>query len=277
MLFFELRFPEWGGNTMKRFSFSLFVIVVTIIVLGISGVASAHFQVIMPQENIIEQNDEKTIDLNLIFTHPFEQKPMNMERPSEFGVMIRGKKIDLLGTLKSYDIAPGIKAWKTKYTIKRPGDHVFYVAPKPYWEKAEGKYIVHYTKTVVNAFGMEDAWSEPVGLRAEVIPLTRPYGLWAGNIFQGKVIVDGKPVANADVEVEYYNTSSQVEAPKAPYVTQVVKTDRNGVFTYAIPWSGWWGFAALTDAPETMKSPSGEDVPIEIGALIWVYAEKSER
>lgn len=77
---------------MKRFSFSLFVIVVTIIVLGISGVASAHFQVIMPQENIIEQNDEKTIDLNLIFTHPFEQKPMNMERPSEFGAMIRGKK-----------------------------------------------------------------------------------------------------------------------------------------------------------------------------------------
>ncbi|MDN5319537.1 MAG: nickel transport protein [Thermovirga sp.] len=261
---------------MKRFSFSIFVIVVTTFILSMCGVALAHFQVIKPQDNIVEQKEDATIEIKLLFTHPFEQKPMNMKKPKEFGVVVRGQKTDLLNTLKSYEAAPKATAWKTLYSIKRPGDHIFYVSPAPYWEEAEEKYIIHYTKTVVNAFGMEDAWDKPVGLRAEVIPLTRPYGLWAGNVFQGKVIVDGKPAAGADVEVEYYNTDSKVKAPKEPYITQVIKTDERGVFTYAIPWAGWWGFAALTDAPETMKSPSGQDAPIEIGALIWVYAEKAE-
>lgn len=236
--------------------------------------AFAHFQVILPGDNMVAQDENRNIPVSLLFTHPFEQHPMNMEKPVAFGVMARGEKADLLPRLEEFYPAKGLKAWKTGFELHRPGDHIFFVEPVPYWEPAEGKYIIHYTKTVVNAFGMEEGWDEPVGLRAEVLPLTRPYGLWEGNVFQGKVIVDGKPVADADVEVEYYNADSARTAPADPLVTQVVRTDENGIFTYAMPWAGWWGFAALTDAPETMKSPSDEDVPIELGAVIWVRAEK---
>ena len=53
-------------------------------------------------------------------------------------------------------------------------------------------------------------------------------------------------------------------------VTQTIKADGNGVFTYAPPASGWWGFAALNTADYTIEH-DGEDKDVEMGAVIWVY------
>jgi cobalt/nickel transport protein len=52
-------------------------------------------------------------------------------------------------------------------------------------------------------------------------------------------------------------------------ITQVVKADADGVFTYAVPRAGWWGFAALNTSDQKIKR-DGEDKDIEIGAVIWV-------
>ncbi len=40
----------------------------------------------------------------------------------------------------------------------------------------------------------------PIGLKYEIVPLTKPFGLYTGNIFQGVVLKDGKPQANVKVE-----------------------------------------------------------------------------
>lgn len=69
--------------------------------------------------------------------------------------------------------------------------------PQPYWEPAEDCYIVHYTKAYVAAFGEEEGWDEPAGLKTEIVPLTRPFGNYAGNVFQGQVLLNGKPVPGA--------------------------------------------------------------------------------
>ena len=58
--------------------------------------------------------------------------------------------------------------------------------------------------------------------------------------FQGKVLVDGKPVSGADVEVEFYNDKKAIKAPADPFITQAVRTDDQGIFTYVMPWEGWW-------------------------------------
>ncbi|HBI23765.1 MAG TPA: DUF4198 domain-containing protein, partial [Nitrospiraceae bacterium] len=100
-------------------------------------------------------------------------------------------------------------------------------------------------------------------------PLTRPYGLWAGNVFQGIVKVNGKAVPFAEVEVEYFNDEAKIKQPADPMITQVVKADGNGVFTYAMPKAGWWGFAALNTDENTMKH-DGKEYPVEIGAVLWV-------
>lgn len=39
-----------------------------------------------------------------------------------------------------------------------------------------------------------------------------------------------------------------------------------------MPRAGWWGFAALLEGPEKLNNPAGEAVPVEQGALIWVFA-----
>jgi cobalt/nickel transport protein len=158
--------------------------------------------------------------------------------------------------------------------VRRPGDYTFFVEPAPYWEPAEDVFIIHYTKVCVNALGMEQGWDQPLGLETEIIPMTRPYGLWTNNLFTGQVLLKGKPVANAEVEVEYLNESpgniNVVVAPSDPFVTQVVKADGNGVFSYAMPKAGWWGFAALNEADRTLKH-DGVDKGIEIGAVFWVH------
>lgn len=238
-----------------------------IVVLCTAGLASAHFGVIIPSDDIVSQGESRKITLDVKFIHPMEGNYMNMEKPRQFGVLLRGKKTDLLPTLQEEKVN-GFTTWEARYTVKRPGDHVFYVEPEPYWEPAEQSFIVHYTKVIVNAMGMEEGWDRPVGLKTEIVPLTRPYGLWTGNVFQGVVMVNGKPAPFTEVEVEYLNTDG-VKIPSDPYVTQVVKTDANGVFTYAMPRAGWWGFAALNEDDKKIEK-DGKAYPVEIGAVLWV-------
>ena len=73
----------------------------------------------------------------------------------------------------------------------------------------------------------------------------------------------------AEVEVEYLNEGGKIKPPAEAYITQVVKTDANGVFTYAMPKAGWWGFAALNTADFKLKH-EGREYPVEIGAVLWI-------
>ncbi len=236
-------------------------------VLCTAGLASAHFGVIIPSDDIVSQGESRKITLDVKFIHPMEGHYMNMEKPRQFGVLLRSKKTDLLPTLQEKKVN-GFSTWEARYTVKRPGDHVFYVEPAPYWEPAEQIFIVHYTKVIVNAMGMEEGWDQPVGFKTEIVPMTRPYGLWTGNVFQGVVMVNGKPAPFTEVEVEYLNTDG-VKIPSDPYVTQVVKADADGVFTYAMPRAGWWGFSALSEDDKKIEK-DGKAYPVEIGAVLWV-------
>jgi cobalt/nickel transport protein len=53
-------------------------------------------------------------------------------------------------------------------------------------------------------------------------------------------------------------------------ITQSLKADDSGIFTYAAPEAGWWGFAALNPAGYQLKE-NGQDKDVELGAVIWVY------
>ena len=84
---------------------------------------------------------------------------------------------------------------------------------------------------------------------------------------------DNKPVPYSKVEVEYYNKNSKVSAPCDYMITQTIKADKNGVFSYAVPASGWWGFAALNNSDKKMMY-KGQEKDIELGAVLWVKFEK---
>ena len=244
------------------------------IILAVStSIAQAHFQMIVPSDDMVKQTESRSLNLDLLFWHPLEGIGMNMVKPTKFGVLAQGKNQNLLPSLQAAtkkDIEGNkMNTFKARYKFKRPGDHIFYVEPKPYWEEAEESFIIHYTKVVVNGFGMEEGWDEELGLKTEIVPLTRPYGLWTNNVFQGVIKVNGKPVPFSEVEVEYFDNGKSIKPPADPMITQVVKADANGVFTYAMPKAGWWGFAALNEDDKTMQH-DGKDYPVEIGAVLWV-------
>ena len=259
---------------MKKLSYSL-IAIAGFLALAYSLV-HAHFQVLLPSGDIVSHDDDKVVNFNIIFTHPMEQGPvMNMDKPEQFGLMLDGKKHDLLHTLKATDNS-GKTGYRSSYKIKKPGDHLFFIVPAPYWEPAEEKMIIHYTKVSVSAFGKCDNWDALVGLPVEIQPLTRPYGLWTGNLFRGIVKKNSKPVPFATIEVEYYNQDGTVKPPADEFVTQEIKADANGVFAYAMPKAGWWSFAALVDGDKQMPCPSGKKVDVELGGLIWVKCTDME-
>jgi len=232
--------------------------------------AEAHFQVLLPSTDVVAVEDSKTVRLEIAFTHPMEQGPvMEMGRPKQFGVLVDGKKHDLLQGLKVKKI-DGKTAYTCPVQLTRPGDYVFFLEPAPYWEPAEGKMIIHYTKVVVDAMGAEEGWDAMIGLPVEIEPLVRPFGLWTGNTFRGIVKKNGRPVPFAEIEVEYYNEGGRVKVPNDAFVTQVIKADSQGVFSYTMPRAGWWGFAALVDGDQKMNNPDGQPVDVELGGLIWV-------
>jgi cobalt/nickel transport protein len=230
--------------------------------------AFAHFGMLIPSDSMVMQNDDRTVNLKLSFSHPFEMVGMELIKPKVFSVMENNVKKDLLSKLKETKVM-GHSAWQVDYSINRPGVYMFYMEPKPYWEPAEDCFIVHYTKTVVTAFGDDEGWDEEIGLKTEIVPLSKPFGLYAGNVFQGIVKLDGKAVPYAEVEVEYYNQDNKLKAPTDYMVTQTIKADQNGVFTYAAPKAGWWGFAALNPSDKKMNY-NGKEKDVELGAVIWV-------
>ena len=234
------------------------------------GGADAHFLVLLPSADVVQAADDRSIELAVEFTHPMEQGPaMEMALPRQFGVLAAGRRHDLLDSLVPRKV-DGHSAYTASARLTRPGDHVFYIEPAPYWEPAERKMIVHYTKVVVDFLGAETGWDAMVGFPVEIEPLVRPYGLWTGNTFRGVVRRNGQPVPWAEIEVEYYNQGRRVAVPNDAFITQVVKADAAGVFSYTMPKAGWWGFAALVDGDEKMNNPDGEPVDVELGGLIWV-------
>jgi len=233
--------------------------------------AHAHYGMIIPSDPMISQEDGRSVALTLSFSHPFEVDGMVLDKPESFGVTTGGETIDLLDDLEPATVMdePG---FSLEYALDRPGTYVFHMEPQPYWEPAEDAFIIHYTKTYVTAYGDDEGWDRELGVKTEIVPLSKPFALWAGNVFQGIVKLDGEPVPYAEVEVEFYNDTAGATAPDELMITQTVKADADGVFTYAPPAAGWWGFAALNTADYTLEH-DGEDKAVELGAVIWVHFE----
>ncbi|MFA7232113.1 MAG: DUF4198 domain-containing protein [Victivallaceae bacterium] len=235
--------------------------------------AFAHFQVIKVPADKVE-NINLPFNIDLIFTHPFHFKQtMTMKPPVAFGVLTDGVKTSLLNELKPANFY-GKTGFNCSYKFKAPGNYIFYVEPAPYWEPAERKYIIHYTKVVVDVLASGDGWDKLVGFPVEIEPLTRPYSIYAGNSFSGIVKKKGKPVPYATVEVEYYNSENRLKASSELMSPQVIKADMNGVFTYTMPVPGWWGFAALLDGDKQVAGQDGKPADVEQGGVIWINAEK---
>ncbi|MDR1312909.1 MAG: DUF4198 domain-containing protein [Deltaproteobacteria bacterium] len=232
--------------------------------------AYAHFGMVIPSKPTVTDAADSQVDFDIKFWHPFENNGMTLAKPVSFKVYSDGKATDALADLKEKKTGD-LVTWSYSWKAARPGVAAFVLEPQPYWEPAEDKFIIHYTKAYVDAFGDDEGWNEPLGIKTEIVPRAKPGGVYAGNTFVGKVLLDGKAVPNGEVEVEWYpGPDRKGDAPSESMVTQVTLTDENGNFAFTPPAPGWWGFAALNDADYKLKS-DGQDKDVELGAVLWVY------
>ncbi len=251
---------------MKLYTISLLHIF--LLLFNVSS-GSAHFGMLIPEHPVVDATN-RSIQLDISFSHPFEGHGMDLAKPAQLHITTNGSRVNLLPTLKESTIMKH-RGWTANFDVTRPGVYHVVMEPVPYWEPTEDLSIIHYTKVIIPAFGSDSGWDQPVGLPTEIIPLLRPFGNYAGNTFVGKVLVNGKIAAGAEVEVEYYNQDQTVTAASDYHITQVIKADDNGVFTFSCPKPGWWGFAALSEADYTLKNPQGEEKGVELGAVLWTY------
>lgn len=234
--------------------------------------ALAAFGLILPHTSILRQGDNPTLELQVRIVDPLRAASEELRKPQRFGVQHLGEETSLLaGLAPSQDQKP--PRWLATYTVKRPGDYLFFATAAPLWDAENDQYIVHHVKLCVNAFGLEEGWDEPVGLEAEIVPMTRPYGLWAGNLFSGQVLLNGEPAPYALVEITFLGMAPDSPSPTAalspPFRIQKLHADASGVFHYAMPRAGWWGFAAAMDADRTLQHGS-EEKPVTLMTSLWV-------
>ena len=252
--------------------------------------ALAHFQMVYTPNTALTKG--KTIEFKHVFTHPFaDEHTMDMGKQhdtktlapvEEFYVINKTKKTDLKSTLKSISFKGhhnSGKAFESTYKARKMGDHVFVLKPAPYFEANEDAYIQQITKTIVNVAGAPTNWDAELGLKAEIVPLTKPYAIWEHGSFTGIVKSNGKVVPYAEIEVEYINRdvnmklnsmgASRVEAPQDSFITMGIKANKDGEFTFAIPKAGFWGFCALGAGSD--KEYKGKELSQD--AVIWVEAK----
>ena len=261
-------FTPYGKKVLSMRSYTFAKLIALGFLAGwFPSAARAHFGMIIPSFSIVMEPEDDPLVVRLSFSHPMEQVGMAMARPRKVWVSANGAAEDATDALRPIQLM-NHGAWEFEYAPKRPGVYALIVEPEPYFEPAEGIFIIHYAKTYVAAFGGDGGWHEPVGLPTEIVPLTRPFGNYVSNVFQGLVLSGGKPVPHAHVEVAHHNEGRLYAAPNGQMTTQVVKADANGVFSYGVPFAGWWGFAALSLSDETMVF-DGEEREVELGAVLW--------
>jgi len=243
--------------------------------------AMAHFQINYTPNMALDKPQD--IEMIQVFTHPFaDEHTMDMAGVEEFYVINRGKKTDLKESMKPITFKGNTnegKGYAVTYPAKRMGDHLFVLIPKPYFEPNEDAYIQQFTKTIVNVAGMPTDWDEELGLKAEIVPLTKPYAIWEGGTFTGIVKSNGEVVPYAEIEVEYLNADIDMKnkkmkklkykAPQDSFVTMTIKANKDGEFTFGIPKAGFWGFAALGVGPD--DEYNGKELSQD--AVIWVEAK----
>lgn len=247
----------------------LFFIAISAVFFSVT--TQAHFLTLFPEQQVIDQGDDHTLNFPIYFTHPMSMGPsMDIIKPEAVGYVLNNKKTDLTETLTAEKYG-GAAGWSLKFPLRRPGTYTFFANQQPYFDATEDVVITQYAKVVIDAFAAGGNWHPQLNTPVEIMPLIRPYALWSNSVFTGRVMVNSKPAAGVDVEVEYYNPQG-VSVPSDAYLTQQVVTNSLGEFTIALPKQGWWGMAALVEDDQPI-SLEGKSYPHERAGIIWVQVQ----
>jgi cobalt/nickel transport protein len=257
----------------------------SVLALALAGLlapaAGAHFNMLLPDKASVKKGE--TVTFTYQWGHPFEHQLFDAPAPQGVSVLHPDGEGsgDLRGTLKEIKV-PGedkkVTAYQFRYTPQERGDFVFTLGTPPIWMGEEKRFFEDSVKVVLHVQAQR-GWDDtsPLGgfrLRPDLRlrPLTRPYGLEPGMVFQAQALDEGKPQAGGLIEVERYNPAPPKELPPDEHITRTAKTDPNGVVTCTLTDPGWWCITAERDGGN--EQHEGKSYPVRLRSTLWVFVDE---
>jgi uncharacterized GH25 family protein len=248
--------------------------------VGFVAPAAAHYNMLLP-----DKWDGKTgqpMTFTYQWGHPFEHELFDAPEPESVLVIAPdGTKTDLKKALEKVTVTTGEKgekkvtAYRFKFTPEKRGDYVFVLRTSPIWMPDENEYWQDTVKVVLHV-QTQQGWDHAGQSDFEFRPLTRPYGLQPGMVYQARLMqgekADLRAFSDKLVEIERYNATEPKSKPSEEQITRTAKTDPQGVVTTTLTDAGWWSLTA--SRPAGMKEREGKNVPLRQRSTLWVYVDE---
>jgi cobalt/nickel transport protein len=248
-----------------------------VLVIGFVASVRAHYNMLLPDKPAAKKDE--AVSFIYQWGHPFEHQLFDAPLPESVVVLgPDGKKTDLAKHLEAIKTAgvekKDVTARRCAFTPSERGDYVFVLQAPPIWMEEEQEFF-HDTVKVVLHVQAQKGWDAGLGQGFEAVPLTRPYGLLPGAVFQVQALLNGKPVPGALVEIERYNATPPKQLPADEHITRTVKTDPNGVATCTLTEAGWWGITAQREGGQ--RERQGKKYPVKQRTTLWVYVDEKAK
>jgi cobalt/nickel transport protein len=254
-----------------------------VLAIGLTTVARApaHYHILLPDRNSVKVGDKVT--LTYVFGHPFEHDLFDTEKPTKATLYAPdGKATDALAELQKVETAghggKRIVAYQLVVQPDTRGDHTVVFESPPVW-MADDKHFLRDLVRVTIHVETQKGWDARLGeaTRFSAVPLTRPYGLRAGTVFQAIVYPQEPTGVSHTVEVERFNSEPPAALPPDEHITLALKTDPLGTATCTLPDPGWWGVTAIRRHPAEAKTPTqerdGKAYPLVERSTLWVMVD----
>jgi cobalt/nickel transport protein len=240
-----------------------------------AGSAAAHFNMVLPQTASAKKGEALTFTYQ--WGHPFEHQLFDAPQPLSLIVLAPdGKKTELTNKLKKTTRKAGSKdatAYEFRFTPEQRGDYVFVLRTPPIWMPEDSEFLQDTVKVVLHV-QVQKGWDAAEEKDFEFVPLTRPYGLRPGMVFQAQIEGTDRE-RGALIEVERYNAAPPAKLPPDEHITRTVKTDRNGVATTTLTKPGWWCLTAAR--ARGTKMHDGKSYPVRQRCTLWVFVDEPAR
>jgi cobalt/nickel transport protein len=265
-------------------------ILALLLVGWLAPLASAHYNMLLPEKASAAKGD--TVQFLYQWGHPYEHELFDAPAPEKITVIAPdGKPTEYPGNfLQKTAVTAGgkkVTAYRFSFKPEQRGDYVFLLQLPPIWMEEDQEFL-HDTVKVLLHVQVQKGWDVATGKDWELVPLTRPYGLVPGAVFQAQVrapiqledkglpgppnLAKEPPQLGPLVEIERYNPLPPKELPADEFITRTVRADPNGVATTTLPEAGWWCLTAQRNGSK--KEHNGKMYPVKQRTTFWIYVDE---